>query len=292
MAEPTVLLATCAEFPLLEESEQGLPAALAARGVTARPAVWDDPQVRWAEADLVVVRNTWDYAERLEEFLEWLDGVSAETRVANPPEAVRWNIDKRYLTELAADGLPVVPTRFAAPGEPVELPDLGGYVVKPSVSAGSRDTARFTAGHDDDKARLLAQRIHGSRRHVMVQPYLESVDERGETALLHIGGVLSHAIRKGALLRPDTPPTTDLFAAETITPLEPTDAEQRLGAAVVEWLHGRLGSLVFARVDLVHGPEGPMVLEVELTEPSLFCDTAPGSLDRLAAAIVEATVED
>ncbi len=47
--------------------------------------------------------------------------------------------------------------------------------------------------------------------------------------------------------------------------------------------------LLYARVDLLPGPDGlPVLLELELTEPSLFLWTAPGPADRLADAVVRA----
>ena len=140
-ARPDVLLATCAEFPDGDEDDARLQAALRDRGLDTRWAVWDDPAVPWADAGLVVIRATWDYARRHDEFLAWAGGVP---RLRNPADVVRWSTDKRYLADLAAAGVPTVPTRFVAPGENGDLP-AGEVVVKPGVSAGSRDTARHPA---------------------------------------------------------------------------------------------------------------------------------------------------
>jgi glutathione synthase/RimK-type ligase-like ATP-grasp enzyme len=285
-----VALATCADLPEGDADERLLPPALAARGIESRWAVWDDPAVDWSSFALVVVRSTWDYTARRDEFLAWADGVA---RLANPAAVLRWNTDKRYLDDLASAGLPVVPTAFVVPGGP-RPPLHGEVVVKPAVSGGSRDTGRFAPDrHREAHEHLTA--LGAAGRIAMLQPYLRSVDERGETALLHLGGELSHAIRKGAILRPGAAPLgaedveAGLFAAENITPRTPTDAERGVAGAVMAWLGGRFGTLLYARIDLVEGDDGePRVLEVEVTEPSLFLGTSDGAPDRFAAAIAAA----
>ncbi len=254
-------------------------------------AVWDDPAVDWDAFDLVVVRSCWDYDRRRDEFLAWARSVP---RLANPAAVLAFSSDKAYLGELAAAGLPTIPTRFLAPGEALEVPVAEGdeLVVKPSVSAGSRLTGRFRAGADDEAARELLAEIHASGRTAMVQPYVTSVDARGETALLFAGGELSHAAAKPQLLERGTVSVDGVGAAPEIVAREPTPDEQALGERVVAWAVGRFGPLAYARVDLVEGPAGePMVLELELCEPNLFLTTAPGAAEAFAAAFREAAAE-
>jgi len=283
-----VALATCSAFPQGDADDAGLPAAI---GGDVTFAVWDDPAVDWAAFDLVVVRSTWDYQERREAFLAWASGIGQ--RLVNPPEVLAWNTDKRYLHELAAAGLPVVPTALVAPGEAFVAP-AGEYVVKPTVSAGSRDTARFTGGEAQRAAALVAA-IHASGRTAMVQPYIASVDTRGETALLYFAGAFSHAIHKGPLLRPGAEPTSEVFAAETIEPRTPTAAELAVAQRLVDDVGPRLGTgaPLYARVDLVEDPAGaPLLLELELTEPSLFFASDPARVARFAAAVRRRLVPD
>ena len=267
----------------IDPDEPGLLEALEEAGVAAEPAAWDDDAVDWAGFDLVVLRSTWDYAERREEFLDWLDGVARVTRVENPPEIVRANTDKRYLDMLAMAGVPVVPTRFVEPGQDLEpLPDRP-FVVKPSVSAGSRDTLRCDAGEHRRPA-ALARRVHGEGRTVMVQPYVASVDHRGETALCFIDGAFSHAIAKGAILAPGSDVIEGLHAPEQLTSRTASGAERTVAEAALPALGAR--DLLYARVDVVDDDHGaPSVLEVELTEPSLFLRMAPGAAQRFARAI-------
>jgi glutathione synthase/RimK-type ligase-like ATP-grasp enzyme len=207
----------------------------------------------------------------------------------NPFDVLVWNTDKRYLAELAGEGIAAIETRFVEPGSEPSLPAEGEIVVKPSVSAGSRDTARFALdeGFERDRAERLIAEIHAGGRTAMLQPYLSAVDELGETALVYLDGALSHTVRKGPLLRPGVGPTKGFFAPETIAPRDPSEAERALGERVSETIERRFGALLYARVDLVPGDDGaPVVLEVELTEPSLFFGHAADAAQRFAAALV------
>jgi glutathione synthase/RimK-type ligase-like ATP-grasp enzyme len=259
-----VALATCRDLPGLDADDQPLLGLLAERGVGAEAAIWDDPAVDWAAFDLVVLRSPWDYTDRPADFVAWAASVPA---LANPADVVAWNVDKRYLGELAAAGVPVVPTAYVAPGEPLGPLSEGEVVVKPTVSAGSRDTLRL-ADRAAVEAHLAA--IHASARTAMVQPYLPAVDEAGETACVFVGGRFSHAARKGPLLPLGRSLVDGLYAPETMTAREATADELEVAHAALAAVPGA-GELLYARVDLLLDPAGrPVVLEVELVEPSLF----------------------
>ena len=285
-----IALATCAEVAGpdgrgLEPDGQALAATLAAAGHTAEPAVWDDPGVDWSRYDLVLLRSTWDYAERRKAFLAWAAHVDRCSRLVNPLPVVRWNTDKVYLRELAAAGVPVVPTTFVTPGEALRRPAEGEYVVKPAVSAGSRGTGRY--GPDDAAdARAHAEALLAAGRTVMVQPYVPSVDDAGETALVYIAGAYHHTFRKGAILARGAGLVDGLFAPEEITAAVPTPGERAVGDDALRTVTTRFGTLAYARVDLVAGAAGPEVLEVELTEPSLFFAEAGSTPTALADEVV------
>jgi glutathione synthase/RimK-type ligase-like ATP-grasp enzyme len=279
-----IALATCAAVPELDEDGPLLLAALARRGATAVPAVWDDPGVDWSAFDLVVVRSTWDYPPRRDAFVAW---ARALPRVLNPPDVLAWSTDKRYLRDVAAAGVRVVETTFLDPGEPFAVP-RGGYVVKPVVSAGSRDTARYGPG-DEERAGAHVAALHAEGRTAMVQPYVGSVDERGETALLFLGGRYSHAMRKGPLLLPGQGLETGLFRQEEIAPRDPSRAELVAARRALDAVPGGRERLLYARVDLVEGSDGePLVLELELAEPSLFLAYGPNPAEGFAELIVGA----
>lgn len=279
-----VALATCAALPDGHPDDALLLTALRHRGVEAFPVVWDDPDVDWADFDLTVIRSTWDYTERRDEFVAWAKGVP---RLANPADVVAWNTDKRYLDTLAEAGVPVVPTTWVLPGERWQPPAVGNWVVKPAVSASSRDTGRYDLADPDQRglAVALVDRMHRGGRVAMVQPYLKAVDTYGETALVYLGGEFSHAVGKSAMLDGPYREAADPDERERIEPRTPT-AEQLATAERVLTACGADDRLLYARVDLIPGTRGePLLVELELTEPSLFLRHAQGSGDRFAAAI-------
>lgn len=280
---PRIAIATCSLFPDLEQDDRLLLPALAALGIDAEPMIWDEAFTDWGAFDLVLVRSTWDYVGRREDYLTWARSVP---RLINPAEVLAWSTDKRYLKDLRAAGLPIVPTLFLEPGDRFPLLEAE-VVVKPTESAGSRDTERFDAETEKDGAAHM-QRIHAGGRVAMVQPYLREVEHgRGETALLYLGGAFSHAIHKGPLLAGDIV-RTELYTEETIAPREATAAERRVGDAVMAWVTDRFGALTYARVDVLPAFGGHLVLEVELAEPSLFLAHEPQAPARLADAIAAA----
>ncbi len=264
-------------MPAGDDEAAPLTAALAVRGIEAEPAVWDDESFDWARFDLVVVRSTWDYTGRREAFLAWAESLPY---VLNRPAVLRWNTDKRYLQTLSAEA---VPTAFLAPGAPFQPPS-SPFVVKPSVGAGSIWAARYEAG--DPRASEHVTELHALGQTVMVQPYVEDVDERGETALIYLDGEFSHAVRKAPILRPGQPPAAGgLYVEEELVAVEPEDEQRAVADRVLAALPFALADLLYARLDLL---PGPLVLEVELTEPSLFIGYAEGAAERFADAIVAA----
>lgn len=279
-------IATAAEVPDLDDEGRLLQAALNERGADVEPAVWDT-DVDWSAYDVVVVRSTWDYAERLPEFLAWADRADGATMLLNQAEVLRWNTDKRYLAELERAGVPIVPTQFLEPGAgPGHGYEHVEHVVKPVVSAGSRDTLRL-GDHELERSRGHVERLLAAGRPVMVQPYLHQVDEQGETALLYVDGEFSHAMRKGPLLTPGMDLVSGLFAQEEMSPRDPSPAERELADAVLAALPPHLpADLLYARVDLLPSDDGPRLLELELTEPSLFLDHFPPAAKTLADAVV------
>jgi hypothetical protein len=282
---------------LLPDGEAGdrpLIEALRARNVAVRIASWSDPDVDWASFDLTVIRSTWDYTSRRADFLDWVGRVP---RLQNPARVVRANSDKVYLRDLAAAGLPVVPTSFSDPGEPVPLPASGEFVVKPSVGAGSRGAGRFDADRpgERDRAAEHAAQLHRAGRTVLVQPYLSGVDTDGETALIFLGGRFSHSIRKGRMLAEGIAYDADapsLYIEENISDRVPSQQELEVAERFVEHFAGMAAAesgepLLYARIDLLPSADGPQLVEAELTEPSLFLDRSPQAAQVLAGLIVQ-----
>jgi glutathione synthase/RimK-type ligase-like ATP-grasp enzyme len=273
-----VAVATCAGENVDVDSPVLL-TALHRAGLEADLCVWDDPAVDWARYDLTVLRSTWDYAPRRDEFLAWARGVE---RLANPYDVVAYSSDKHYLADLAARGIPVVDTVFCDVGATLTIPAAPSIVVKPAVGAGSIDAARYRRDDEGEIAAHVA-RLHAKGRDVVLQPYVDSVDQLGERALIFIDGAFSHAMTKAAMLNTHELDRTALFRREQMSR---ADAEpEALAVAERIFADPRFTHLLYARVDLVKGPVGWAVMELELVEPSLFLTFDDTAADRLSTAI-------
>jgi len=269
---PRIVLASCRQLPDGDGDDAGLVGALRHRGLHARWMPWDDPQTE--NADLVILRAAWDYAERREEFLAWTARVR---NLLNAPTVVGWNSDKHYLQDLADAGIPTVPSSFLEPGDPVAIPAGGEVVVKPAIGAGSIDTFRFAQAA---AAEAHAAALLNAGRSVLVQPYDRRV-EGGETALVFLGGQQSHAFVKGPMLPPQgvTPELHEsgTYVAETLSAADPDFRLWELGHGVLDAAASHLGiprnEFLYARVDLIGGNDAaagePVLLELELIEPGL-----------------------
>jgi hypothetical protein len=286
-----VAIASCTLVGEEWPDDRILAAELEARGCAATVEPWDG-DADWGAFDLIVIRSTWDYTWRRAEFLAWAR--AAGDRLRNAHELIEWNSDKRYLGDLAGAGLSVVPTTFVGPGDPE--PELGGeLVVKPSVSAGARDTGRFSAATHEE-ARQLIGRIREGGGTAMVQPYLSAADTAGETAVVFIAGHVSHVLHKKAVLAPDEvaplrpggiEAAEAMFDPELVTAGAASDAQLETARLVMGHVGSRFGTPLYARVDLLTGTEGgPVLLELEAVEPNLYFGTTPGVAERLADAIV------
>jgi hypothetical protein len=263
-----------ADLPLLV-------AAAEARGAGGEIVVWDDPSVDWAGYDVVVVRSCWDYLSRRDEFLAWAGSVP---HLHNDAKILTWNTDKTYLRQLEAAGVPIIETRWdVAPGD--DIGDHAEWVVKPTISAGSKDTARWGTR---DEAWEHSASLVAAGRSSMTQPYISSVDDEGETAMLYFSGTFSHSIRKGPLLGRGEGVRQDRDSRESITARTPTSAQLEVSERVIAAACEAIGidrPPLYARVDLVAGAGGsPLLIELELAEPSLFLPHADGGAERLVEA--------
>lgn len=267
--------------------------AWAAAGLALEHVPWWDPRADWEAYDLVVLRSPWDYSERLGEFLAWLDRVDGRVRLHNPAPVIRWNLDKRYLRDLGAAGVPVIDTTFLADeaGVAAALAARGSseVVIKPNVSAGSRNTGRFRA--DDPGARALAATILAEARLVMLQPCAASVAAVGEVSLVYFDGRFSHAFRKGPILAAGGGLLGGDYS-EVITPATPTPEQQAVAAAasaacdrICRRQFALDAPLLYGRFDLVRLDDGrEALLEAELFEPSFFLNVDPDAATRFRDA--------
>ena len=252
---------------------------------------WDDASIDWSRFSIAVLRSTWDYYARLNEFVAWVDRVSTQTQLQNPSDIVRWNVDKRYLQEISANGIPVMTTTFISQSSDI-TPELiaQDVIIKPVVSAGSNNTAR----HREDAVSARAQLDHilASGGVAMVQPYSPTIDSVGETGLVYLGGKFSHAFGKDAVFGDAEQVHNGVHVQEVITARTASANEHLLGDAVIKFLINKFGvTPLYARIDMVTNIDGvPEIMEVELTEPSLYLHLDAGSPGRAASALANAAI--
>jgi Prokaryotic glutathione synthetase, ATP-grasp domain len=274
-----VAVVTC-ERPIERDHDLDfLGPALRRREVEVDAPAWSDPAVDWSSYELAVLSSTWDYFERQDEFRAWLRAVDEATTLVNPLPIVEWNLDKRYLIELEAAGIPAIPTVWVEPGgEPeaaVEIEELGWeqVVIKPVIDLGARNLVRVPAD-------LVPEMLSRFDVATMAQPYLPSVATEGEISLVYFRGELSHSLRKVPArgdfrVQPQYGGTHEAGDFGTVI-REISEAAVAVSPAVP----------AYARVDLVGTDEGPAVIELELIEPALYLDSDARGAERFADALL------
>ena len=297
---PHIALVTYAAAPGLTPDDKLLSDALIRMEADPRPVPWDDDRVDWSAFDLVVLRSTWDYFTRPDEFASWIESLERlQVPLVNSASAVRWNGDKHYLLDLQRQGIAIVPTVMIDAGDDSQPPlaeILGARgwteaVVKPAISGGAHDTWRTSlaaAAADEDEFTALRSRAPSG---VMVQPFMHEILRDGEWSLIFIDGAYSHAAVKRAR-------TGDFRVQHThggmYAPATPPDAVIEDAARVVAagaMLSGMSpGDLAYARVDGIvtadSGAERLMLMELECIEPNLFFLQSPSAAERMAQSLL------
>lgn len=260
----SVSLVTCSLMPEPDPDQQLMLDLLEDSGFDVSLDAWDDESVDWSRFDLCVLRSTWNYHARPDNFIEWCESTAAATRLENSVEVVRWNIHKAYLLELESNGLPIVPTAILKRGDERMLESLcaergwDDVVVKPCVSAGSANTKRFQI-EQFDRGEVFLREL-ASKRDVMIQPFMKSVDTGGERAAIMIGDELTHAIEKAPRFDDDDESVSE--AKEIM------DAEREMLESALKCVPGEV---LYARLDTMKSDDGELLIsELEVIEPSLF----------------------
>jgi len=291
---PRIACTAPPRYPDLEEDWPLLQPALERLGIEAHAVVWSDPGVEWASYDLVLANGVWDYVHDPASFLGWTERVAGElgVRLVNDPAVLRWNLDKRYLRDLEAAGVPVVPTTWAEPTHgagDVDFPE-GEVVVKPAVSGGGFSTARYQP-HERGAARAHVARLNEAGRTALVQPYQAAVDREGETGLVFLGGAFSHALHKAPMIRRGVPPQEHLVENQVVGAAVAQPAQLELGRRALAAAESLVGPTTYARVDTVRAEDGtPLLLELELLDPVLFLrlhPDAPTTFGRVLRQLME-----
>jgi hypothetical protein len=269
-----VRFVTCAELPVSDLDTPLLTAALRDKGATVAIDDWRDTAVDWRSARLTMLRSPWDYVDAVDDFIVWIRRTGTVTQLWNPAALVEWNLHKSYLLELAARGAPMVPAVVLLHDTAASLDgisDARGWntvVVKPAIGAGGLGAGRFDVGDPNGQAHLDELLTRGD---ALVQPYVASVVTAGELSVVVIDGVPSHVVRK-------SPDDGDYRVGEhwggRAELAVATDGAAELAVRVCAELPEHP---LYARVDMLRVGDFWQVLEVEVTEPSLYLDLAPPS---------------
>ena len=280
---PRIAIATCDRFPDLTPDDALLARALGGLGIEAVPVVWNAAPVEWEAFDGCLLRSVWDYHLWHGDFLAWAGQVAAAVPLWNPLELVAWNADKRYLRELAQRGVPTIPTHWLQRGTEAVLADLlaeRGWeraILKPAIDLGAKNLRRTSAG---DGAGQAALEELLETHDVMVQPFLSSLETRGELSLVYLGGAFSHAVRKRAK---EGDFRVQANWGGSSSPARPDGADLEVARTALDSLEEMP---LYARVDLVEGAAGERYLiELELIDPNLFFGEHPAEAGTLAAAL-------
>lgn len=299
MTKPLVALITCEQFPQLAPDDAELPDALADAGMEPLIVRWDDPDFDWSKPRINVVRSVRDYAQRHQEFLQWSTTVP---RLLNHTDILHWNSDKHYLIDLEKRGIPVVPTTWLEPGIGLDkqrvhsrFPAHGDFVVKPAVSSGARDMGRYTANQTQSRrdAILHSMSLLEQGRSVMIQRYLEDVDQCGELSLIYFNGLISHVVEKDAMLEPLEEPHKEWQTNREVAGRQPNSVEWSWGESMRTVLHGyvkeRLGhdlAFLYTRFDVVPDGKGSFhLMEISLVDASLYLKSTDTALRNFTDAI-------
>jgi glutathione synthase/RimK-type ligase-like ATP-grasp enzyme len=262
---PKFTFITYCDLPNLDADDQLVAAELTKRGYLCNVADWRDQTVPWVNAGICVVRSTWDYHLHYQEFLSWIEKVAATTTLYNNVELLRWNSNKHYLLDLERASVPIVPTVFFQKEQPVNLGEVLDQhqwvkgVLKPAVGLSTFGVKKIARTDLDSQSHLNTMLKTSD---VLLQPFIESVHDRGERALVFPGGDYSHTVRKS-----DFQPLAQAGeAGETI--VAPEQSELKLADLILKQVKI---PVAFARVDLIKDTDGQdLLMELELVEPSLY----------------------
>lgn len=282
---PSVALVTSSKFPNLTADDRLLLAPLAESRIQAAPAIWDDDAVDWSSYDAIILRSTWDYHLKPNQFLGWIDSLADVNRkLWNPPALVRWNASKTYLRDLDAKGISIVPTIWPEFIEPVtlreRLKELGWTkaVVKPRISATAHRTQLITRENADSAQTLFEGLLAGPG--VMVQKFMDSIIDEGEWSLMFFDGVFSHAVLK-------TPVSGDFRVQSDFGGRDRlVDPPMHVLLSATQILQG-VDPTLYARVDGVVEDNRFHLMELELIEPALFLSSHSPAPARFAEAIAQ-----
>lgn len=254
-----------------DEEIGALMPAFAGQGLELIPVRWREASVRAPEFDAALPLMVWDYFQGNEEaFLAEMAKTEATTKLYNPFDVLKWNMNKTYLDELEAKGAPTIKTLTierateSAIARAFEELETDKVVIKPQVGGGAWRQALYQKGDPFPARDELPPEA------ALVQDFLPSVQSEGEYSFLYFGGQFSHGLVK----RPkDGDYRIQSLYGGTEEAYTPTQEELGAAKSVLNVLDF---TPLYARVDLLRGRDDKLkLIELEMVEPYLYLPHAP-----------------
>jgi hypothetical protein len=260
--------------------------ALEKQGLNVWRTNWDNPSFDWGTTRSILFRTTWDYFDRFPEFSKWLDTVANRTKLINPMEMIRWNMDKHYLSDLRRNGVPIVPTYFIEAGDKRTLAEClrdsgwSSVILKPAISGAARHTYKLNSETTDALESIFSQLIKNEA--MLIQPFMESILTKGEVAHMVMGGKHTHSVLK--IAKAGDFRVQDDFGG--------TVHEYRPNSTEIEFIESVMKNVdptpAYGRVDVIWDNEDKLVVsELELIEPELWFRKNHDAANLLAKEIVK-----
>lgn len=256
---------------------------LTGKGLDVVPVIWNDNHVDWSTFNVAVIKSPWDYHNHLTEFLTWLNTLEKlSIKVLNPVEIIQWNSHKKYLRDIAQNGLPVIAAEFLDKGSDFddrffEMFGTDKLVVKPCVSAGAQNTLTVDKNNLKERTEEIQQLLKAED--YIVQPFVEEI-KNGEWSFLFFNGQYSHCSLK-------TPKKDDFrvqhYHGGSISYPTPDPLHIEQAGAYLKTLPQ---STLYARVDGVLINNSFTLMELELIEPYLFLNGDRNLLENYYRALM------
>ncbi|GAA4346873.1 ATP-grasp domain-containing protein [Kangiella taiwanensis] len=268
-----IAIASCFDLPDWEKDDLPFFQELENVDIQYQVVPWDS-DINWSQFDACLLRTTWDYQERIDEFMSWINHVSTQTDLINPKSIIEWNSHKRYLKDLQQAGITIAPSEWLTQGKQYDIQALmhqhgweKGFI-KPLIGANARECLPF----DNNPKGIADAQKHVDRltpaEDLVLQPYLANVESFGETSGIFFAGQYSHGTRK-VPVQGDFRVQDDYGASDFGYQL--SDEELALAQKAIAFVTEKFSLPLYARVDFLHHKDGAAyVNEVELIEPSLF----------------------
>jgi glutathione synthase/RimK-type ligase-like ATP-grasp enzyme len=253
--------------PKLSRDEKNLAHELLKLDIEVDHVNWHDDH-NWSDYEMVLIRTTWDYVDKVDQFFKALEIISKQTKLINPIEIIKWNINKKYLVEIQEMGFKTIPTLLSGSFTKEEFKDHfnrmdkgAGVIVKPVIGASSQGIQLIKVASEVEPMETGEW---------LIQPFQENIQTQGEYSLLFFNKTFSHGITK-------LPKAGDFRSQEEfdskVEAVAPPKKMILLGESILNKIPH---STEYARVDFINDEsDNPQIIELELIEPCLFLDYGP-----------------